>query len=129
MVKDPAPPPKSEPPSLVETLVFMRSTMTFVRNTGVVVVLVAVCGAVAIAALFGRLGDLRQTQEDGIVRGYKNRTPMCVALMLSSSSKLPDVCTEDPVLPYVCKAAAQTNPAWVPRIEAQVGKPCSFPRE
>lgn len=104
-------------------------TMSFVRNSGVVVVLVAVLGGFAISAVFGALADIKQGQADGEIRGYKNRTPTCVAILLSPAMKLPDVCTEPAVLPYVCQAASQTNPAWVPRIEAQLGAPCTWPKE
>lgn len=101
--------------------------LSFARNVLILVVVVAALGALSIAAVFGRLGEIRQTQADGVIRGYRSRTPDCVALLLSTSTRLPNVCTEDAVLPYVCEAAAQTNPAWVERIEMQVGHPCPFP--
>lgn len=103
------------------------AVVSFAWRVLVFVAVVAALGALAITAVFHRLGAIQQTQAEGIVRGYKNRTPDCVALLLSSATRLPDVCTEKGVLPYVCAAAAQTNPAWVQRIEAQVGHPCSLP--
>ncbi len=101
--------------------------MSLVRSAATVFIVVSIVAALAVWAVFWRLGEIVATQEAGVVRGYKNRTPMCVALLLSSQSRLPDVCTEAEVLPYVCQAAAQTNPAWVPRIEEQVGHKCAYP--
>lgn len=102
-------------------------TMTFVRNAGIVFLVVAVLGAAALFLVFDRLGGIVATQSDGIVRGYKNRTPACIAILRDPALRLPDVCTESPVLPYVCQAASQTDPAWVVRIEEQLGAPCTWP--
>lgn len=102
------------------------ATRTLTRAV-VVQLVVAVAGAVAVAAVFGRLGNIATTQADGIVRGYKNRSPACIAILRDPALRLPDVCTEPAVLPYVCQAAAQTSPEWVTRIEGQLGSSCPYP--
>lgn len=123
------PGPQGVPPMMDEDQAHRVDTVVaFARNVLIFVVVVAALGALAISAVFGRLGDIKDTQADGRIRTYESRSVNCVALLLAPSMRLPGNCTDRDVVPYVCRTAAQTGMAdWVARIEQQIGAPCPSP--
>lgn len=121
--------PRGLPPMMDEQQAHrIDSVIAFARNVLVLVVVVAALGAFAISAVFGRLGSIQESQAAGRVRTYQTRSVNCVALLLAPTMHLPGDCTDDDVLPYVCRSAMQTGQAdWVARIETQTGARCRFP--
>lgn len=103
-----------------------RAVRTLYRAVGVFLV-VAVCGCLAVVAVFWRLGQIAHNQDTGVVRGYKQRTVPCVALLSRDAGELPRYCVEPDALPYLCVAVGDVDPAWVQRVEEQAGRACHPP--
>lgn len=103
------------------------STMSFVRNTGILVVGLVIVGTLVVAAVFGRLGAIRLAQDQGKARTAHTQALSCLDLLRDEGLRLPSDCTTEAVLPVLCDQAreADTTGRWVGRIEAQTGQACS----
>lgn len=97
------------------------------RRAITIFVVVAILGAVAVSAVWYRLGKVAEVQQDGIERGYKQRAIPCVALATRPGSGIPRYCVEKDALPYVCVAARDVDAATLERVESQAGRACSLP--
>lgn len=105
------------------------ATMSFVRNTGILVVGLLVIAALVTAAVLGRLGAIREAQDQGKVRTAHTQALSCLDLLRDVGLRLPSDCTTESVLPILCAQARETDTTgrWVDRIQTQTGRACSAP--
>lgn len=72
---------------------------TSIREWTILVMLIVV--AIATYGVFDRAGDIKEAQQDGIIRGYKTRATACRAIEALAGTFPPsDPCLEPVMVPY-----------------------------
>lgn len=85
------------------------------RPVEIVIIAVGLLLCVLLYALYGAVTRIVATQEDGVVRGYKNRAAVC-NLINANGVAMPDECKEAVIKPYL--DAHITPGSSVPAVEA-----------
>ena len=70
------------------------------RPVEVVIIAVGLLLCLLLYVLYGAVTQIVATQEDGVVRGYKNRAAVC-NLINANGVMLPDECKEPVIKPYL----------------------------